>query len=674
LSKLLSKLAGLFIYKEPANKELGFELLEDANDNESANPPQQDQPPQPPPESTPQPPSQNAPQPPPESTTPPPPSQSAAQPPPSQSAAQPPPSQSAPQPPSESTTPQPPSQSAAQPPPSQSVPQPPTQNVSKPPREQNRKKRAYRTALPVDQWIEKKNAEKSSPQPGSPDDISSDLNASLQAIRQKFLMPKNTDVIIREFNIGRKIKAFMVYLDDMVDKKQLNFAVLPQLMAKDVFEDNTEECPVDFLIKNVIASHQVKKVSKYNEAITCVLSGASALFMQGCSECILIQTFGAETRAINKPLTETVIKGSQEGFTESLGTNISLIRRIIKNENLVVEMLPVGSTNHSQCAVIYLDGVVNQSVVQEVLKRIKKINTGYIAGTEFIEQFIQDNTYMLLPQMHGSERPDRAAAFIMDGLVAIIADGTPSAISVPCTFFRMMHTSEDAHLIWPYATFLRLIRYIGLLMTVMLPALYVAVTLFHLEMIPTELLASIAKAKETVPFPTIFELLIMEISFELVREGAIRVPGVIGQALGIVGALILGQAAVTAQLVSPVVVIVVSLTSLGSFCIPNYDLAMGLRVIRFIFMLAAAFLGFLGISIMLAILVTMACSMKSFGVPYFSPVAPKTKANGDTILRAPIMKMKERPDEMNTPNRTSQGYNTTSWIKKSADNTGGGTV
>jgi spore germination protein KA len=607
LLKFLSKAVGIFKYKEPANKELGFELLEDGNDkDQNADNPQDNTAPKPP---------------------------------------------------------QPPQNAEPKP------PQPPQDAEPKPPQP---RKRTFRTPIAADQWKERKKTE--SAPPADPNQISDDLKTSMETMRQKFLMPKNMDVVIREFNIGRKLNAFMVYLEDMVDKKQLNFALLPQLMAKDVFEDNPTACPVDYLIENVIASDQVKKAGKYNEAITSVLSGGSALFIQGCSECILIQTFGAEKRAVAKPLTETVIKGSQEGFTESLGTNISLIRRIIKNENLVVEILPVGSTNHSQCAVIYLDGVANQSVVQEVLKRIKKINTGYIAGTEFIEQFIEDNTHMLLPQMINSERPDRAATFIMDGLVAIIADGTPSAISVPCTFFRLMHTSEDGHLLWPYASFLRIIRYIGLLMTVMLPALYVAVTLFHLEMIPTELLASIAKAKEAVPFPAIVELLIMEISFELVREGAIRVPGVIGQALGIVGALILGQAAVTAQLVSPVVVIVVSLTSLGSFCIPNYELAMGLRIIRFIFMFAAALLGFYGISIMLAVLVLMACSMKSFGVPFFSPVAPKTKATGNTILRAPIMKMKERPDAMNTPNRTSQGSNTMNWTKKSPDNGGGGAV
>jgi spore germination protein KA len=354
-----------------------------------------------------------------------------------------------------------------------------------------------------------------------------------------------------------------------------------------------------------------------------------------------------------------------------MDTNVSLVRKIIKNENLIAEHLPVGNTNHSMCTVMYLKGVANQGVVGEVIKRIKSIDTAYIAGSGFIEQFIEDNPYMMFPQMISTERPDRAASFIMEGLVVIIADGTPLVIAAPCTFFRLMHTSEDKNLRWPFATFLRLIRYIGLISAIFLPGMYVALTMFHVEMIPTELLVSIARAKEMVPFPTLVEMLIMEISFEMVREGAIRVPGVIGQTLGIVGALILGQAAVTANLVSPIMVIVVSLTAIGSFCIPNYELSLALRMARFAFMLAGAFFGFYGISIMLTIVILLACSMKSFGVPFFAPVAPKTKTNHDTIIRSPIFTKKQRPDALNTPDSAEQGDNVKNWTKKAPENGGG---
>lgn len=252
----------------------------------------------------------------------------------------------------------------------------------------------------------------------------------------------------------------------------------------------------------------------------------------------------------------------------------------------------------------------------------------------------------------------------MEGQVVIIAEGSPFSIAVPVTFFRLFHTSEDTFVRWPAANFLRFIRLFGLFCATFLPGFYVALTLYHVEMLPTELLLSIARAKELVPFPTILEVLMMEVSFELIREGGIRVPSVIGQTLGIVGALILGQAAVAAGLVSPLLVIVVSITGLGSFAIPNYTLALSIRIERFLFIIAGAVLGFYGISLMAVMLAFFACSMKSFGVPYFAPVAPKTKVNPDVVTRHPIWSQKKRPDELNTPNRKRQGNNPKLWISE----------
>jgi spore germination protein KA len=536
---------------------------------------------------------------------------------------------------------------------------------------QTEKKKSAKQPLTIEEWNDNRKTENTEntcqPQTNT-DTISTELCVSLETIKQKFLMPKNQDIIIREFKIGRKIKAFMAYVEGMMDKNTLDLAIFPKIMSKDVFDDAGEECLVDYLIESILTVHKVHKSSKYSYAVSQMLCGVSALFVEGCSECILIETRGYEKRNVEAPKTETVVKGPQEGFTENLRTNVTLVRKIIKNENLVTEILPIGNTNHSNCAVMYLEGFANSKVIQEVKKRLKRINTDFILGDGMIEQFIEDNSMMLFPQVITTERPDRTASFIMEGQVVIIADGTPFAIAAPVTFFRLFHTSEDSFVRWPASNFLRFIRLFGLFCATFLPGMYVAITLYHIEMIPTELLLSIARAKEVVPFPTILEVLMMEISFELIREGGIRVPSVIGQTLGIVGALILGQAAVAAGLVSPLLVIVVSITGLGSFAIPNYTLALAIRIERFLFVFAGAFLGFYGISLMAVLLAYFACSMKSFGVPYFAPVAPKTKANPDVVSRHPIWSQKNRPDEHNTPNRKRQGNDKKLWISEDEQN------
>lgn len=549
---------------------------------------------------------------------------------------------------------------------------PDTQKQKEP--KNNEKLKSAKVPLKVNEWNEAKKNENSKEkcQPlADPDLVSNELCVNLATIRQKFDMPKNQDILIREFKIGRKIKAFICFIEGMIDKNMLNLSIFPQLMSKELSSDITEECPVDYLMENVLTVYKVNKIKKYTDIIIQVLGGASALFIEGCSECILLDTRGFEKRNIEQPVTETVVNGSQEGFTENLRTNLSMIRRIVKNEKLVTELLPVGKMNNSNCAIVYLEGIANPEVVKEVRKRIERINSDFVLGDGIIEQFIEDNPFMLFPQVLTTERPDRTASFVMEGQVVIIGEGTPFAMTVPVTFFRLLHTSEDSFARWPFGSFLRLIRMVGLFCATLLPGLYVSIALFHPEAIPTDLLVAIATEKESVPFPTILEVLMLEIAFELIREGGIRVPSVIGQTLGIVGALILGQAAVAAGLVSPILVIIVSVTALGSFAIPNYSLSLAIRIERFLFIFAGAILGIVGIALILFILAVTACSMKSFGVPFFAPVAPRTRINPDVILRYPIWMQKNRPDAINAPNRKRQGDNVKKWNDEKTQSTKG---
>lgn len=494
--------------------------------------------------------------------------------------------------------------------------------------------------------------------------LSCKLQINIEYLKQRFNMPQNQDVVIRNFNVAREINACLLFMDGMVDKNIINQFVLPQLMNAENFKDFNEDDILDHIVRNVISINQITKTGDINEIIMQVLNGVTGLFLDGNNQCLLIESKGFEKRSIDKPQTETVIRGSQEAFTENVKTNLSLLRRIIKNENLITEIVQVGQTNHANCAIVYLKGIANPELIKEVQKRVKNIDTDFIEGDGMLEQFIEDHPFMLLPQVINTERSDRAASFLMEGKVLLISEGTPFAIAVPVTFFHLLHTSEDSFLRWQYGTFLRFIRILGILISLLLPGLYIALTLYHHEMIPSQLLDSLLKAREPVPFPAILEIIMLELSFELIREGGIRVPGVIGNTLGIIGALILGQAAVSAGLVSPILIIVVAVTGIGSFVIPNYSLSLGIRILRFVITLSGALAGFYGVSLALLSVCLIACSMKSFGVPFFSPIAPKTKPYQDSIIKLPIWKQNMRPDSLNPLNKKRQGDNARGWTER----------
>ena len=485
----------------------------------------------------------------------------------------------------------------------------------------------------------------------------------MERMKKEFNMPESKDIIMRKFKAAKETDAFILYIDGMIDKNTVNNFILRPLMSTENFKYFKEGSVIDYITDNVLPVNQIIKESKYDKAIDYVLNGTTAVFIDGCEECIIVENQGYEKRNIEKPVTEDVIRGAQEGFTESIHTNISLIRRIIKNKNLVAEIIPIDRTNKTNCAILYVKGIANPTVIREVKKRVTGLNIDFISGSGMMEELISNQT--LLPYSHimTTERPDRTASYIMDGKVALLIDGVPFASSMPTSFFESIQSSEDYSLKWQYATFLRYLRIFALFITLLLPGLYGSIILFHQEMIPTELLNSIIYSRENVPFPTMIEIIFMEVSFELIREGGIRVPGVIGNTLGIVGALILGQAAVQAQLASPILIIIIAVVGISSFAIPSYSMAFELRLLRFVFILFGAVAGFYGISVAFVIIIGLACSIKSFGVPYLTPIAPKARANPDVISSLPAYKQKLRPDYVNSPNKYKAGKVTEEWKK-----------
>ncbi|PYG87400.1 spore germination protein KA [Ruminiclostridium sufflavum DSM 19573] len=498
--------------------------------------------------------------------------------------------------------------------------------------------------------------------------ISNNIASNMAYLNNKFNYPDNKDFIIREFIIKGKYKAFLVYIDGMVDRMTINNFILRPLLKDENFVNENEVCELDYILANVIETNQAVKVTKPDEVIEEILIGDTGLYVDGCDYYIFSETKGYDKRNVDKPLIEGVVKGSQEAFNENLKTNTTLIRKIIKNNDLMTEFLKIGEKNNNLCAIMYVKGIVNPAIVEEVKRRISSLKTDYISGSGMLEQFIEENSWSIVPTILSTERPDRTASHILDGKVAIIAEGTPFALIVPITLFSLFHSPEDTSMRWQYGTLMRFIRIGAFFFATLLPGLYVALTNFHREMIPTDLLIAIAKAQENIPFPTILQVIFMEFAFELIREAGIRIPGIIGNTIGIIGALILGQAAVQANLVSPVLIIIIAITGLGNFAIPDFSLAFGARIIRLFFITMGCFIGFYGISLGLVVITALIANTKSFGVNMLEPLAPWIKKSQDLIIRKPVWKQERRPDYLNAVDKTMQPLISRKWTITDAQN------
>ena len=329
---------------------------------------------------------------------------------------------------------------------------------------------------------------------------------------------------------------------------------------------------------------------------------------------------------------------------------------MVNNENLIIESTSVGTISRTKCAVCYINNLTNMDLVAEVKYRLNNLSIDYLLSSGQLEQLIEDNPSSSLPQVIATERPDRAATYLLEGRVLVILNGSPYGLIMPGTFFDFMSSTEDVNLDYKYTNLLRFIRVFGLLIAVLLPGLYMAITNFHQELIPTELLFSIVSSRTTVPFPILFEILLMEVSLELIREAGIRVPSPLGQTIGIIGGLVLSEAAVSANIVSPILIIIVAITGLSSFAIPDFSLSFHVRITRFLYILLGYFGGFLGISLGLFIHFAILCNIQSFGVSYLAPYIPVSKKRGNEFFMKPFWKREKRIDALN-PQRVRKEEN-----------------
>jgi spore germination protein KA len=499
--------------------------------------------------------------------------------------------------------------------------------------------------------------------------VSASLAENHQLIRELYQLPENKDIIVRFFEIPCQppVAALLVFIDGMIDKKVINLSILAPLMnIKAKCEQWEDGDLVQNIVSEALPSNQAKRFASFREIVSGINGGDTALFLEGATEAVLLETKGYALRTISKPQLEQSVRGSQAAFCEGFRINTGLMRTYLPTADLVTEIINVGDRVPMKCALMYLKTVANPQLVAEVKRRLQGISTDYIVDIGMLEQFLEDHPHIPFPQTLSTERPDRAAVHLTEGRVALILDGSPFAHILPVGLFTFIHSMEDFSFKTSIGTYIRLLRIAGIVLSVLLPSLYLAINYFHQEALPTELALAIASARERVPFPAVIEILLMDFSFELIREAGLRVPGLLGSTIGIVGAIILGQAAVAANIVSPIMVVIIAITGLASFAIPDYQLAIAVRIIRFVFLLLAATFGLVGLSFGVLILFTVLCSMKSFGMPYMAPMAPRTQAGLDVIIRGSVFKQERRPDELNTQDGNRQPPISRQWTQEQA--------
>lgn len=490
--------------------------------------------------------------------------------------------------------------------------------------------------------------------------LSSDLQSNLQTIMLSF--GKSPDVIIREFAFMQKDgpKIAVIYMEGLADTKSVNHFILEPLMsgnrdAEFDLMDGSGADVVEKLKQFILPVGGIENVKDIQSLFTAILSGKTTVLVDGYDRGVLVGLKGWQERAIEEPTSQSVIRGPKDGFSESISTNIALVRRRILDSKLWLESLRIGRVTKTNVSFMYLHGSANEEVVREVQTRLKRIRIDGILESGYIEELIQDKTYTPFPTIFNSERPDVIAAGLLEGRVAIFVDGTPFGLLVPAIFPQFFQAAEDYYQRSDISTLLRIIRYISFFIALLGPSLYIAVTTYHHEMIPSPLLISLTAQREGVPFPAFVEALMMEVTFELLREAGVRLPRAVGQAVSIVGALVIGQAAVEAGVVSAVMVIVVSITAIASFVIPAYNMGIAVRILRFGFIGLAASFGLYGIIIGAFLVVQHLCKLRSFGVPYMSPYSPVTLADHkDVIFRAPWRRMLTRPWSMSRSNPDRQ--------------------
>ncbi|SJZ91057.1 spore germination protein [Selenihalanaerobacter shriftii] len=476
---------------------------------------------------------------------------------------------------------------------------------------------------------------------------------SIQDIKERLkeLFEDSSDFVMREVVLGNEsnIEVIIAHIDGLTDRKSVNNNIVKPLILEsrdtELDKDLNQSNIIEILKDNILSASELSEVKDFQKSLHAMLSGDTIIYIDGTEIALKVGMREWESRGVTEPDTESVVRGPREGFTETLRTNTTLLRRKIKNSNLKFENITLGEKTNTDVAICYVKGLANEDILKTVRRRVKKIKIDSILESGYIEEFIEDAPLSIFPTVGNSEKPDIVAAKILEGRVAILCDGTPFVLTVPHLFIESIQSSEDYYARPYFSSLLRILRGLALFITTIFPAFYVALVTFHQTVIPFKLLLTVAASRDGIPFSAFTETLMMGLTFELLREAGVRMPRPIGQAVSIVGALVLGQAAVEAGVASNPVIMVTALTAISSFILP----ALGgvIPLIRIIMLITANIIGLLGISLTGVVILIHLCTLRSFGVPYLVPFAPLAGMElKDTFIRLPLWLMWRRPHDL----------------------------
>lgn len=452
------------------------------------------------------------------------------------------------------------------------------------------------------------------------------------------------DLVIHEFvmKTDRPVNGLVFYLETLVKDELLQKSLLRSLLEVSGKVDG--QTTLEWMRERVLPVARITETNRWWEAAALICKGSAGILVEGEESALLIELPEEIKRQVSQPVSQTAVMGPSAAFNEDAHTNVGLLRKRLPTTRLAVEEMKVGLMSKTSVNLVYLQGVILDGLVKEVKTRVQRIQVDGIVTDGQIEEHIQDSPYSVFSGIDSTERPDRLAAHLLEGGAALIIDGTPFALLMPSTLANQLTASDDYNNRYWYASLIRLIRWVAFLIAALAPGVYVAVVSYHQELIPPSLLVTVVSNREGVPFPAFAEALLMELTFEILREAGVRLPRTFGQTISIVGTIVVGQAAVSAGLVSSGMVVVVAITAIASYSIPSLSLANSVRLLRFLFMGAGAVLGLFGIMAGVSLFNLHTSSLRSFGVPYLSPLAPLSLADlKDSIIRLPNWMMKSRP-------------------------------
>lgn len=462
--------------------------------------------------------------------------------------------------------------------------------------------------------------------------LTSNLQSNLTIFRNIFHAPANTDFIIRELS-PHGVEMAVLYIDGMAGRSGVEDMILRPLMEMRPFGTVKPEERSRILKEKVLPTSGSGMLCSDAEQLTqYLLAGNAVVLCDGSCDAVMAEMTGYAMRGVGQPLTENAAFAPHEAFSESIRVNLTLLHRELHTPDLITEMVEIGTASRTTAALVYLHGTADEALIKEARRRLKGIKVEKLLSIGQLQQLIEDRPNHILPQVIQTERPDRAASFLTDGMVVMVCDNAPYALAAPATFLTFLHTPDDHALRWQYGTFIRAVRTLGFFIALLLPALYNGLLLYHEDLLPADVLTSILEGYTLVPLSVTLELILMDFIFDLINEASLRMPGSMGSTLGIVGGLVLGQAAVSANLISPVLIIVVSVAGLGLFAVPSYPLSLAVRIVRLGLILASSAAGFAGIALTMTALICACAGLESFGVPCFAPPVPSLQSDGDGLF------------------------------------------